>query len=412
MKAQATIPSVARERSAEQGFTLVELMIAMTLAAVLVGMITVVSISAQRLYDETTARVEVLQNARLATNDIRSALEKAQPTADLEFYIDKPGGRLNVLNNHWDDNEEIRDSATVKNLEGGRPNFYDEGAHIIERYYLCTETQTTHANFSIYFRASLEIDGEIRPANVEYYLADPTDRDSDGLYQKIGPEIEKNTDLVLVRVVRWIDVNEDNYKVDDIVVKRKQRQICQNVTDLRFDYYLEPTKSGTVSGFVTPALESQRADPATRKALQLDGETYIKEFIYGRYRRGPQIFDFSGQFERGNRNAERGEVDEPFFKLPNDQECPALKIGSEIYVYAQGQNAQFPDGNYTIRNRADDRLYFEQVIDTSAWRANETGLRFKAGYLPSAIRVAVRVLNDEGQEPRRVSQVAYIRAVN
>lgn len=403
-------PMVNAKTPREAGFTLIELMIAMTLAAIMVGMITVVSISAQKLYDETTARVEVLQNVRLGVNDITNTLERAVLSSDMEFFIDKPGGRAQQLNGHWDDGEELRDSPTIRNLEGGRPNFYDEGAHITERYYLCTDSLTKHANFSIYFKASTEVNGEIRQANVEYYLADPRVKDDDGLYERIGEEIEKNTNLVLVRVVRWIEVNRDNYRSDEILVKRKVSQICQNITDLRFDYLLEGEGRGSASGFVTPSQEHKKARGKGKRALVLGSDVYMKEFLYGRYRRGPEISEYSGQLIRGNRIADEGKVDPPYFELPKDENCPALGIGDSIYVFAQNTGSQFPDGNYTVRNRAGLKVYFEETIDTSEWKSSETGLKFKAGYLPSAIRVAVRVLNDEGQQPRRLAQVAHLRA--
>ena len=62
------MPDPSRRGGPEQGFTLIELMVALALSAILSIMIMMVSTSAQETYTSTLQKVEVYNRFRLALN--------------------------------------------------------------------------------------------------------------------------------------------------------------------------------------------------------------------------------------------------------------------------------------------------------------------------------------------------------
>ncbi|RTZ89871.1 MAG: hypothetical protein DSY92_07870, partial [Planctomycetota bacterium] len=80
------------------GFTLLELLVALTLAAIISLIISQVGTDSQRMYDSTITTVETYQKFRYALDDINENLSKMVPTASLEFYQDQGRSR-----NYWDE---------------------------------------------------------------------------------------------------------------------------------------------------------------------------------------------------------------------------------------------------------------------------------------------------------------------
>ncbi|MFQ5653599.1 MAG: prepilin-type N-terminal cleavage/methylation domain-containing protein, partial [Planctomycetota bacterium] len=238
--------------TSERGFTLLELLIALALAAVISLCIATVSNQAQLVYDATTSKVEVYQKFRYALADMQENLQSMALTADLEFFVDN----LSEPNGHWDDGEELKDSASGPNIEGGRPGKYDEGAQIIERQYTLTRgsLEEEHDNFSIYFKSAVTIEGKLRLANVEYYLADPRALDEGGS-GRVARDVEDNSKFVLLKVVRYVDINESNFYTSKLKVRKVVSELCQNVTDLRIEYFYDNLFDDRPGAFITPSEE-------------------------------------------------------------------------------------------------------------------------------------------------------------
>ena len=160
--------------SRESGFTLLELLVALTLATVISLLISTVGTQAQKIYDVTTSKVDVYQKFRYALDDMEETIRGWESTTSLEFYVDvsQPTSTIGK-NGHWDDGEEV--AIKGPNLDGGIFAEYDEGAKIFERKYnLVRGPYTTeHSAYRLYFRGPVEIEGVTRLANIEYLLADP-----------------------------------------------------------------------------------------------------------------------------------------------------------------------------------------------------------------------------------------------
>ncbi|MCA8962262.1 MAG: type II secretion system protein [Planctomycetes bacterium] len=389
-------------RESQRGFTLLELMVAMALSAVLIGMVVTVSTRAQQLYDETSARVEVLQKARYVLNDLRDHLQLALPTSDLEFYVDRSGGR-DPQNGHWDEGEELKDDASGPNLVGGRPGYYDEGTLVIEKWYTTERlgVESRHANFSLYFKGPTTVRGDQRVANIEYYLADPV-AFAAGETGKIEGSVESNANLVLVKVVRYIDTDASSFYNQELKVREDRYELCPNVTDLKIEYFFDNVGDREPGAFVTPGEEAgSRRAKSEQRVKPYDGG-YVKEFIYGGFRE----MQTRGVAKKGRRTTRTGELVAPYFEVGDEKMYfSELNFGDQLYIWTDGGTSKFPSGDYTVYRREVDRLYFKERVDDSAWEGDQGALRFKAGYLPSAFRITVRVLNDSGREARNLSIV-------
>ena len=83
-----------------------------------------------------------------------------------------------------------------------------------------------------------------------------------------------------------------------------------------------------------------------------------------------------------------------------------LSLGDSIFIWSDGAT-QFPIDEYTVRRNDNGKLYFDEPIDSTEWDSDQSSLRFRAAYVPTAVRVSIRVLNDEGLEPRTLSIMVH-----
>ncbi|MFN0057994.1 MAG: PilW family protein [Planctomycetota bacterium] len=394
------------------GFTLLELMVALGLTSVIVLIVTRIGTDAQFLYESMQSRVEIYQKMRYALDELRDDLQGWVPIADLEYFVDRAQANRS-LNGHWEEGEELDGPSRELNLAGGRPRFYDEGPQIQERYYTVDKggAKSRHYAFSVYFRAPTEVEGELRSANIEYLLMDSKDLDAEGekgaeAASRVGEELTDNTDLVLVKIVRYIDVDKSNFNTSELIVKVKRFDLCQNVTDFKIEYYADNPGDRHPGRYVIPS--DERAGDVIESespVIAIDGATdgYLKEFIYGGFRN----LDVLGQFHKGERDAKRSLLDPPYFSVTgNRMHFAELASGDSIYLWTD--DAGGIRGEFTLQRRVGQRLYFVESLDTSSWATEFVPrIKYKAAQVPSSLRVTLRVLNDKGREPRTVSVVVH-----
>lgn len=414
MPTRSTRPTFS-STSSEQGFTLLELMVALALAAVISLLISVVGTQAQELYRATTAKVEVYQKFRYALSDMQEQMEKWVPTTSLEFFVDKAAER----NEQWDEGEEIGMDTDPDNMSGGRSGYYDEGAHIIERQYLrlIGDFEEKHDNFKVYFKAPTNVDGQILMTNIEYYLAMPNperENEDDPALVPIPQEVDDNRNFVLMKTVRFINIDDSDFFKNEFEVEKVDTELCRNVTDLRFEYYYDSPFDGSAGGWYTPKKEQEQfgtkaetdftAVPSASQGLGL-----MKEFMYGGFR------DFGNRSrataQRAERNYDRAQYVPVNFSVGRGTAIKFSQLGhgDSIYIWSNvGGGGEFGSGNYTVFRNDSGRLEFKQRIDSSSWESPTVGnLRYRAAYVPSAIRIKLRVLNDKGEEPRYLQVVVH-----
>ena len=164
----------------QTGFTLVELMVALALAAMISVSIMFISSQARLAYEATVKKIDVYNRFRFVLHSIDKDIKNWIPSSDLEFYTDGRGSGSR-RNNHWDPGEEVpdrKDEFGPGVADGGMVGEYDEYAHIIERHYFSEDGGTRgeekrHDAYQLYFRTLTHVDGAIRVANVEFMRRPP-----------------------------------------------------------------------------------------------------------------------------------------------------------------------------------------------------------------------------------------------
>lgn len=429
------------------GFTLVELMVALALAAIISVSIMFISSQARIAYEETVRKVDVYNRFRYAFRTIEEDIKNWATTSELEFYTDGRGRGARV-NLHWDPGEEVpdrKDDLGPGVVDGGVQGDYDEYAQIVQLQYRSVEPMQTEAKlhdaYQMYFRTFTHVDGALRMANVEYMLLDPSqvDRGKGGM-PAVPKQVEPNhvADLTLYKIVRYYDVSPMAIKkLMETPIVRKVIEVCTNVTDFKVEYMVEKDPSGKVeSGFRTPEEEfrvfaESHVRPKQEPRLGVAGG-YRKSFGYGSVKLGvnyslatayPGIRADDGLAGRSNpqplRLGFQGDPTTHFGELiPGDKIF--IFTGSERAEMSAGAAAgstenvsrltRFPSGDYTVKSNYQGLLEFVEDIDTSEWAGKpQSGIYYKASYLPSAARITIRVVDDQGQYPKTLQRVIWLR---
>ena len=140
-----SVPPLPSARPASRrlsGFTLVELMVALALAAMIGVAVMVISRQARVVYEETTRKVEVYNKFRFALISLERDFSRWIPTSNLEFFADGKGAGAR-RNQNWDPGEELPDVVDKDHgpgvVDGGTPKEYDEFASITEHHFTADE---------------------------------------------------------------------------------------------------------------------------------------------------------------------------------------------------------------------------------------------------------------------------------
>ncbi len=424
-----------------KGFTLVELLIALALAMVLSGSIMWVAMQTQQIYQRSVAKVDLYSRLRYAFSLMENELARMRATCDLEFFVDSQSSK-EKSNRHWDEREEIDASA---NLAGGwgSDRQYTEAPQVVERYYqevLKNGDRVKRAAFEVYFRGPVSIGGKMRQANIEYRLVKAEDlvklllgaRKGDLLtYSRatLPPvaEADSGTELSLVRVVRYMEISIESLVRTDwkSLMRTHISEISSNVVEFQIEYYLRnpytvagSRSGGAKAGWFIPSQDYGR-DAIELSTYRIeDGQdgVFIKEFMYGTSRLQNPFGARNAAPPRGiikkgfkvDPKAQKGNPVRPYFFVGN-LKFAELGIGDTIYIWPD-QSAQqyFDGGEFTIRNIVNGRLTFVEPIETSAWKTDKTGLRFKASYLPHALRLTMVISDREGRYTHRLQRVVHM----
>ncbi len=434
------------------GFTLVELMTAMALATTLTIGIMSISQTANDIYKGTTSKVEQTSRFKIALITMDRDFSQWLPTANLEYYMDGtgPGSRANL---QWDESEELKDKSDAIGpgvVDGGVYEQYDEFASLTQiNYEIMTAGNNEgrvegepepvkHSADQLYFRSYTFVDGAYREANIEYKLVDPTkpkDPTSGQLQSPIKLKASEAPNLTLIKVIRYHKFDtEDIYKTtQEFEIVRKQVEVVSNVTDFKVEYATRNRFIG-LNGieFYDPKKDFNNPleNEIRPKRINLPGglEGYRKKFGYGsndiqiQYARATAFKAHQG--DRSNVQQHR-----PFrfgFERNPNIQFAQLAQGDRIFAFTsanrgvqsggagragQGtfQTGTFPSGLYTIKNNLGGQLEFYEDIDTAQWDGNVSSLFYKAAFVPQALRITLRVVDDKGKNPRTFQRVVWIR---
>ncbi len=431
------------------GFTLIELMVALGLAAIISISIMMISSQARLAYEETVKKVDVYNRFRYAMQSIESDIRNWVPIGELEFYQD--GSGRGELNSHWDPGEEVQDTKDDLGTgvrDGGVVGEFDEFAYIMQRQYRSQERGQAelkiHDAYQIYFQTITYVDGAMRLANVEYILADPNlefgrDGIPDPPVQVDDPD--RVADVSLIKVIRYYAVSPDIVvKLNQTPVVRKVVEVATNVTDFRLEYTVEPKLVGRAkrtdeANFVTPQADYENPmERAVRPVRDRKNRLYKKTFGYGSVKLNagyPKATAYPGA--RGDRDVgfSRGEHKPVFFGFQGNRKIQFAQLipGDRIFAFTEGDRAaraagqggggagasarnllRFPPGDYKVKANMRGLLVFQEDIDSTEWGGqSQSGILYKAPFLPSAVRITMRVVDDRGENPRTLQRVVWVR---
>ncbi len=430
------------------GFTLVELMVALALAAMISVSIAVISTQAQNAYNETTKKVEVYNKFRFALFAIERDFSRWVATPDLEFFSDGRGAGAR-RNQTWDPGEELNDRTDEEGpgvVDGGLPREFDEFASILEYHYIGYEpdgSKRVHDAYQAYFRTMTYIDGKFREANIEYKLLDPNRTEAGGPpLPPVEVQADKMADLSLFKIVRYHDFNYSEIEKPNMQfpIVRKRVEVCTNITDFRIEYTADNRFDvKRQSGFRTPA--EDYADPAEvdvrpvaspRDVPSLpEAPAYRKFFGYGTMKMGkPMTRATVYRAIFGDRQMQQGHRPVRFgWEQNSNIRFAELCQGDRIFIFTEAQRggvgagaaqagvagnlsmlSSFAGQFYTVKTNIGGRLEFMEDIDSTGWQRDQSNLLYKAAFLPEAVRITLRV-QDEGraQEPRTLQRVVWVR---
>lgn len=442
------------------GFTLVELMVALALAALISVSIMFISSQARMAYEATVKKVDVYNRFRFVFKALENDIRNWIPTGELEFYTDGRG-RGAKFNSHWDPGEEVPDRQDEYGfgvVDGGEIGEFDEYAYILERQYKSREKgQTTdklHDAFQLYFRTSTFVGGQSRIASVEYLLVDPNyvknnDGQSPPAPPKGGPrkvdpaprivKAEHTPQLSLIKIVRYIDNTYSMIEKPNLLpVKRQVVEVASNVTDFTVEYMVERDFRGKVKPeFLRPSDEFARPSEIATRPRQVPtpgavGDVYRKHFGYGSAKLSEKV-QLASAFpsRRGDDNLAKGgggrEHTPLRFGFQGNQEISFAQLtpGDKLFAYlgssrgeAKGAGGagradeflRFPPGDYTVRANLNGLLEFEEDVDSTDWNGQaQNQIYYKAAYLPAVIRVTLRIMDDNGENPKTLQREIWLR---
>jgi hypothetical protein len=104
-----------------------------------------------------------------------------------------------------------------------------------------------------------------------------------------------------------------------------------------------------------------------------------------------------------------------------------LTPGDKIYIFtgsergeafapgvgsAENQAAliRFPSKDYTVKTNFNGLLELEEDLDSTEWRGQpKNEMYYKAAYLPAALRITLRIVDDNGENPKTLQRVVWLR---
>jgi prepilin-type N-terminal cleavage/methylation domain-containing protein len=440
------------DRWRQAGFTLVELMVALALAAMISVSIMFISSQARLAYEATVKKIDVYNRFRFVLHSIDKDIKSWIPTSDLEFYTDGRGSGAR-RNAHWDPGEEIPDRTDVFGpgvADGGVVGEYDEYAHIIERHYFSKDGGARgevkrHDAYQLYFRTLTHVDDAVRVANVEFMLLDPKYAENNptrgkGLLPPREVARKNIKDLALFKVVRYHDIDFKTLNnVNEVTIVRRMLELSTNVTDFRVEYMVDKDfRARSSSGFRTPSADYEKPVELVVRPLRSreSPPTYRKVFGYGSVKLDAKVERATAYPARqGDDNlapgAGGGEHTPMRFGFRGNPRIFFAELipGDKIYIFTEssrgeqagggaafgvGGNAnqfiRFPSKDYTVKTNLQGLLELSEDFDTVAWSGQpQNDIFYKAAFLPSAVRITLRVVDDNGENPKTLQREIWLR---
>ena len=409
-----TPPRVSHRRA--RGFTLVELLVAIALMTILTGTVVFIFIQSQKIFITVDAQVQVYQYARYAFDQMERDLANVVDSANMEFFDDLPPptgipGRYdpgeevgtNGIKGTWPDGNAYRHAFTLRQPPV-YPGWGDKGEMFRQD--------------SIYFKTVLSLSGRTTTALVEFALDD----------------MGKERPRMVKRLWKVTDVDASNplrqrYQINGGSGEPLSSDLCLYAVESKIKLFARNRRTNIVGGYYEAKefVEGVRRTLPNRQTIEVlprhhnyynppPGAPFagagglMVECFYDEYHDPQRSQADLGVFEPG---------EEGLFQTQAHYQFPMLKAGDRIWISGGGLQAK----EYTIKgfvkpNRtpweegdqiSDMRIEFEEGIEWPGSMKGQTlQVRYKASWLPPALRMTLRIKDAKSRETRTVERVFKI----
>lgn len=339
-----------------RGVTLIELLVAIGLMVVLTGSISFVFVTARNVFSQSEATIQVYQNARNAFDVIERELSIAIKTHDMDFFVD-----TSPPNGHFDTGEEINGINTDDPKSDSKSD-YAYAMTIYGREYSdpVYSSRQPHKNDMIYFKSLTTVGGKTRSALILYKI-DITDPRK--------PILKK-----------YIMYRSDVAGLAQDPPDGSGQDLCLYVTDMKIEYYFDNVLDSQPPGFFEI--------PAGQE----------KTFVYK-------------TTANQGKTSTLGVFSTMSFDDPMADNFGQLSARDRIFIYggAPPTWVDMDSTDYIIDTiTLDGSLTFSKMGKSVP--VNITGLNFRAGYLPPAIRFTLKIMDTKGLQVRTISRVIQIQS--
>ncbi|HVY62041.1 MAG TPA: hypothetical protein VHF22_10335 [Planctomycetota bacterium] len=405
-------PRARRRARLEAGLTLVELMIAIALMLIMTLQLQIIFGHSRKLYLGADALAQVYSNVRTALDQIEKDVTNAVKTDQMEFFDDNKTAATGI--GHFNIGEENRFVSKQTDLVPG---------HYIHSFLVKQEEDYTpkdsvkvggpYRHDGIYFRTLTNLGGVPREALVQYQLfigVTGGKGSTGGLRERpilqrrlVAPKVDKTTGVPLY-----------DGKGNPIYERGDWQDICYYVQEFKVELYIrDEIYPGRIGKFYSPKdLAVQRLgqqSPATADEQfppslvnLLAGKNYAVECLVG----GDDVDDKCHLRKDGPLATAR-------LHIGNGDKLLQLARGAKLYIRAE--DGWDNNGLYgTVKKvtppsaaGGETMIDFEEgsAIAAAMSGATDKTVAYRAGWLPQAIRITMKIKDQRSSEIRTVSRI-------
>lgn len=392
-----------------RAFTLVELMVALALGAIMMSSMIFIFVTSQKIVADMNAKLVVYNYARTAFDIMEKDLANSTKTHDMEFFGDVQGGPAGI-EGHYD--LKAGDSESIPVLApDGRPHFlFSPGEKYVYAMTLDQPPEYTglldglkHRADSLYFRTITSINGQTRPVLIEYAL---------DYKKRTGNQVRR-----LPRLVRryWIVTKvisqavggatrmELNGNAGPNVRKNEpiEDELCLYVTDFQVEFYIQDKRNRQPGRFMSAKemIQGVRHDAVSayrnirmRNFSDVSGGFKVACFYE------PRCVNPSGRRDAGIYDRNLGVL-----RTRSNFSFPMCKPGDRLTVYNSSVGS-FKTQDLTIKS-------IEEIVtgtSNNVWGVRfveplpqnltrDPQVDFRVGFLPSMIRMTIKIKDERAK---------------
>jgi type II secretory pathway pseudopilin PulG len=399
-----------KQRTVKTAFTLVELMVAMSLGVILTGAIVFIFVQSQKIFTEMDAKVSVYNYARTAFDVVERDIANTAKTADMEFFQD--AGETAGLRGHYDSRSGDPESIPANDRGGEAHYLFDRNEKYI---YAMTLHQPPpykdfagklHRHDSIYFRTVTSVNGQTKPVLVEYSL--DYKRASTGTLRNLPVLVRRSWSITKVdnTGLGGAPIVTLNGNAGPQVGKNEpiETELCLYVTDVKFEFFLQDKRSGRPGRFFSAETACKGPAAGQTNSVNIKMRNFATDG-------GFKIACFYDDRHLPTKSPDLGVYDQKREMLitENQFHFPMTEVGDRLFLV----------GPELLKKGRDMTIKSIEKIDTSGpggssgppkygLRFNERlpvlaadpKVKFRTGFLPSMIRMTVKIKDRKGKAIR------------